>query len=79
MALPVELQDVIVSDPEIVSGTPCFRGTRVPLATFLDCVEEGYSLERFLRGYPSVSEPQARAALHWLAQQTRRAAGIELL
>jgi len=45
---------IIVVDPEIMNGTPCFRGTRVPLQNLLDYVEGGQSLDEFLRQFPSV-------------------------
>jgi uncharacterized protein (DUF433 family) len=42
-------------DPEIISGTPCFAGTRVPVETLFDCLEHSHALDDFLRGFPSVS------------------------
>jgi uncharacterized protein (DUF433 family) len=53
----------IIRDPEIMSGTPCFRGTRVPLQTLFDHIEGGDSLEDFLEGFPSVSRSLALQAL----------------
>ncbi|CAN5568663.1 hypothetical protein BH11ARM2_BH11ARM2_13960 [soil metagenome] len=78
MNIPPALQTVIVSDPEILGGTPAFKGTRVPLETFLDHIEYGYSVERFLEGYSSVQPDQAAAVLHWQGQESRRALGLEL-
>ena len=54
---------VIHSDPEIVGGTPVFRGTRVPAQTLFDYLEGGETLDRFLDQFPSVSRAQALAAL----------------
>ena len=56
------LKDVIVKDPDILSGTPVFRGTRVPLQALFDFIESGETLE-FLEGFPSVSREMAVAAL----------------
>ena len=78
MTIPKELQSTIVIDQEILGGTPCFKGTRVPLATFLDHVETGYSLDRFLKGYSSVHREQAQAVLEWLSNQSRKTVGLEL-
>lgn len=78
MTIPKQIAQVIVSDPEILGGTPCFKGTRVPLATFLDYIKSGYSLERFLKGFSSVQREQAVAVLEWVTDETRRAVGIEL-
>jgi len=54
---------VIHSDPEIMSGTPVFVGTRVPVYNLFDYLEAGDSLEKFLKSFPSVSREQAVAAL----------------
>jgi uncharacterized protein (DUF433 family) len=54
---------VIVSDPEILGGTPCFRGTRVPVDSLIDYLEAGDSLDEFLDNCPSVSREAAIAAL----------------
>ena len=64
MAVPQELEGVIESDPEILGGALCFKGTRVPLKTMLDYVEAGFSLDRFIRGYSSIQTAQA-AVLEW--------------
>lgn len=56
-------ENVIVKDPEILGGTPVFRGTRVPLQTLFDYLEGGDTLEQFLDGFPSVSREMAIAAL----------------
>jgi uncharacterized protein (DUF433 family) len=56
-------QSVIVQDPDIHSGAPVFRGTRVPFQTLLDYLEGGETLDEFLKQYPGVSREQAIAAL----------------
>ena len=56
-------QSVITQDPEILSGEPVFRGTRVPFQTLLDYLEAGDTLDEFLEQYPGVSREQAIAAL----------------
>lgn len=56
-------QSVITQDPEILSGEPVFRGTRVPFQTLLDYLKAGDSLDEFLEQYPGVSREQAIAAL----------------
>jgi uncharacterized protein (DUF433 family) len=56
-------ESVIVQDPEILSGQPVFRGTRVPFQALLDYLEGGDTLDEFLEQYPGVSREQAIAAL----------------
>lgn len=59
----VATRPVVHSDPEIVSGTPVFVGTRVPVRTLFDHLSAGDSLDVFLDGFPSVSREQAISAL----------------
>jgi uncharacterized protein (DUF433 family) len=56
-------QSVIVIDPEIMGGTPCFRGTRVPFKNLLDYLEGGETLDEFLDHFPGVTREMAIAAL----------------
>jgi uncharacterized protein (DUF433 family) len=65
--MPTELS-VVHSDPEILSGTPVFVGTRVPVQSLFDYLEGGDTLDEFLRQFPSVTRDQAIAALE-LARQ----------
>ncbi len=53
----------IVSDPDIMNGTPCFRGTRVPVKNLMDYLEGGHSLSEFLNQFPGVSRQDAVQAL----------------
>jgi uncharacterized protein (DUF433 family) len=55
--------DVIVSDPELMGGTPVFRGTRVPIKNLIDYLEAGDSLNTFLDHFPSVTKQDAISVL----------------
>lgn len=54
---------VIHSDPEIMGGTPVFRGTRVPVQSLFDYIEGGETVDEFLRQFPTVHRDQVVAAL----------------
>ncbi len=54
---------LIVSDPEILGGTPVFAGTRVPIKNLTDCLEAGDSIDDFIEDFPSVSRAQVVAFL----------------
>ena len=56
-------QGVVHSDPHIMSGTPVFVGTRVPVQALLDFLEGGDTIEEFLDNYPGVTREQAVAFL----------------
>ena len=52
-------------DKEILSGTPVFMGTRVPVSALLDNLEVGVSLDVFLENFPTVSREQAVQVLEY--------------
>ena len=54
---------VIVADPDVMNGTPCFRGTRVPFKNLIDYLEGGHSLGEFLAQFPTVTRDMAVQAL----------------
>ena len=57
------LAQIVHRDPEILDGTPVFRGTRVPIRSLFDYLEGGETLDEFLRQFPSVRREQAIALL----------------
>jgi uncharacterized protein (DUF433 family) len=58
-----EANEIIVKDPDILGGTPVFRGTRVPFQALLDYLEGGQSLAEFLDDFPTVTREAAITAL----------------
>jgi uncharacterized protein (DUF433 family) len=50
--------NVVHIDPEILGGTPVFKGTRVPVETFFDYIQGGEPLSEFLEDFPTVSQAQ---------------------
>jgi len=55
--------DLITIDPDILGGAPVFKGTRVPVKTLFEYIENDYSLEEFLECFPSVSRTLALQVL----------------
>ena len=49
-------EKIINIDPEILSGTPVFNGTRIPVKILFDYVKAGEPLDDFLENYPSISK-----------------------
>jgi len=60
-------KQVVSSSPDVMGGTPCFAGTRVPVQTLLDYLEAGDSIDEFLEGFPSISRKQVVAFLEHAA------------
>ena len=74
MDLPSPL---ITTDPERMSGTPCFTGTRVPVKTLFDYLEGGDPLDEFLEDFPNVTRDHAIAVIAF-ARQTAIAAATKV-
>ncbi len=53
------LAGIVTIDKEIMHGTPCFTGTRVPVQTLLDFIKAGDTLDKFLHAFPRVQREQA--------------------
>jgi uncharacterized protein (DUF433 family) len=51
--------DLITIDPEVLGGSPVFKGTRVPVKSLFDYLEDNYTLEEFLECFPTVSHEMA--------------------
>ncbi|RKU21724.1 hypothetical protein C6499_21100 [Candidatus Poribacteria bacterium] len=61
--------ELVTCNPRIMSGTPVFKNTRVPIKNLIDYLEAGDNLDEFLQDFPSVSRTQAMQALE-LAKET---------
>ena len=59
----LRIDKLITCDTEIMSGTPVFKNTRVPIKNLIDYLETGESLDDFLEDFPSVSREQVVATL----------------
>ena len=55
--------DLITIDPDILGGTPVFKGTRVPVKTLFEYLENNYTLDEFIECFPSVTPEVARRLL----------------
>jgi len=64
---------VISRSPEVMSGTPVFAGTRVPVQTIIDYLAGGHPLEDFLDDFPTVTREQALELLARLKEMLKDA------
>ena len=64
-----QVSSVVAINPEILGGTPCFAGTRVPVKTLFEYIEGGDTIDTFLDQFPSVRREQALQLL----EDSRRA------
>jgi uncharacterized protein (DUF433 family) len=63
----MKVEDILSSDPDIVSGAVVFKGTRVPVSALFEYLEAGDSLVAFLNDFPTVERYQAEAAIRLAA------------
>jgi uncharacterized protein (DUF433 family) len=56
-------QSPIEVNPQKMSGTPVFRGTRVPIQNLFDCLEDGETIDQFLDQFPTVTKEQVNGIL----------------
>lgn len=61
--MPTVKPPLITSTPDVLGGTPVFRGTRVPVQTLIEYLEGGQTIDEFLDGFPTVSREQVIAFL----------------
>lgn len=57
------VQPIVTSSPDVLSGTPVFAGTRVPVQALLDYLEAGETIDDFLAGFPTVKREEVVAFL----------------
>lgn len=57
------LRTLITVTPDVLGGTPVFRGTRVSVQTLIEYLEGGETIDEFLDGFPMVTREQAIAFL----------------
>jgi uncharacterized protein (DUF433 family) len=78
MSLVIEEKEIkelpITIDPEVVSGAPVFRGTRVPVEALINNLEAGLTLEEFLENFPTVTREQALQVLDFSRATLQRLA-----
>jgi uncharacterized protein (DUF433 family) len=71
-----QMQSVVVTNPNVLGGTPCFAGTRVPVKSLFDHLEGGYNIGYFLIQFPSVKREQVLAVLDRSCQCTQQDAKL---
>lgn len=67
-----KVQSMVVSDPEIMRGTPVFKGTRIPVELVAEMTAQGATVEEILAGYPALSREQVELAPLYVAAFPRR-------
>ena len=67
-----KVQEMVVSDPEIMRGTPVFKGTRIPVDLVAEMTAQGASVKEILEGYPALSRAQVELAPLYVTAFPRR-------
>jgi uncharacterized protein (DUF433 family) len=58
----VQAERMIVSDPDVMKGTPVYRGTRIPVHAIAGMLAQGATLQEILEGYPALTREAAELA-----------------
>lgn len=67
----IRWQERIVILPDVRHGTPCIRGTRIPVAVILGSLADGLTAAEIQREYPQLHTDDIRAALAYAAETLR--------
>lgn len=62
------MEDRISVDPQVCSGKPCIRGTRIMVSNVLGMIAGGYTIEKILQAYPELTREDITAALDYASQ-----------
>jgi uncharacterized protein (DUF433 family) len=65
MTMRVEWRDYITVNPNVCHGKPCFKGTRIMVATVLELLEAGESYQDIKAGYPCLKPQHLQAAIQF--------------
>jgi uncharacterized protein (DUF433 family) len=65
-------ENMIVSDPEIMRGTPVYRGTRIPVELIADMLSQGANPEEVIEGYPALDREKVELAPLYVQAFPRR-------
>jgi uncharacterized protein (DUF433 family) len=67
-----KVQEMVVSDLEVMRGTPVFMGTRVPVELVAEMIAQGASVEEILAGYPALNREKVELATLYVRAFPRR-------
>jgi uncharacterized protein (DUF433 family) len=76
MPIPKELEGILVSTPDTLSGAVRFAGTRVPVQALLDTILCGETIDYFLGGFPNVTRAQAESVVKWEHHEACQTLGL---
>jgi uncharacterized protein (DUF433 family) len=68
----VRIEEIVVSDPEIMRGTPVFKGTRIPVDLVADMLAQGATVEEIVEGYPTLNKEKVAIAPLYMRAFPRR-------
>ena len=70
----MQLADIVVVDPHVMGGVPCFRGTRVPVSTLFDNLAGGMTLDEILDDFPTLNRDDLVAVLELASAEVAKSA-----
>ena len=68
---------LLSSDPEIMGGSICITGTRIPISVLLDNLVAGVPMHEILDDYPDLKREQVQKVIDWSDRKAREALGLK--
>lgn len=72
------LLDRIEVNPKVLAGKPVIKGTRIPVYLILELLSAGYDFKKIVKSYPSLTQPDIRAAIEYAATMMKNEELAEL-
>ena len=73
-----KLIERIVSDPNVCSGKPCIKGTRIPVHIVLGLLAAGEDFDGIKKAYPDITDDDIRGCLNYAAMLADEEAGVSV-
>lgn len=67
----MDLRDRIVLNPDVLTGKPVIRGTRLAVEFIVDLLGQGWSETQILENYPGITHDDILACLQYASQQLK--------
>ena len=67
----MDLQDRIVLNPDVLTGKPVIRGTRLAVEFIVDLLGQGWNETQLLENYPGITHEDILACLQYAGQQLK--------
>jgi uncharacterized protein (DUF433 family) len=72
------MESRIMTDPAILGGKPCIRGTRLSVEFILELIASGATTQDIVKAYPHLIQDDVAAAVQFAADYLRGSSQLEV-